>query len=150
MSWTDERVDTLKKLWLDGLSASQVAKQLGSVTRNAVIAKVHRLGIATRGAATAPRPRVRPMAEVMVRPPAAVLVKRGPSTETKAGPYEQRVIQAAVSAELRAVPERRVTTTIEPAPWAVLETLDAHACRWPIGTPSSEDFGFCGRKKARG
>jgi len=42
MSWTDERVEVLKKLWSDGLSASQIAKQLGGVTRNAVIGKVHR------------------------------------------------------------------------------------------------------------
>jgi hypothetical protein len=42
MGWTDERVELLKKLWQDGLSASQIAKQLGGVTRNAVIGKVHR------------------------------------------------------------------------------------------------------------
>ena len=58
MSWTDERVETLKKLWIDGLSASQIAKQLGSVTRNAVIGKVHRLGLA--GRATPSRPAKRP------------------------------------------------------------------------------------------
>jgi GcrA cell cycle regulator len=48
MSWTDERVETLKKLWTDGLSASQIAAQLGGVTRNAVIGKVHRLGVSGR------------------------------------------------------------------------------------------------------
>ncbi|MCB1463352.1 MAG: GcrA cell cycle regulator, partial [Nitratireductor sp.] len=42
MSWTDERVELLKKLWMEGLSASQIAAELGSVTRNAVIGKVHR------------------------------------------------------------------------------------------------------------
>lgn len=50
LSWTDERVTALKKLWLDGLSASQIAKQLGGVTRNAVIGKVHRLGLSGRAA----------------------------------------------------------------------------------------------------
>jgi GcrA cell cycle regulator len=44
-SWTDERVALLKKLWADGLSASQITAELGSVTRNAVLGKVHRLGI---------------------------------------------------------------------------------------------------------
>ena len=43
MSWTDERVETLKKMWGEGQSASQIAKELGGVTRNAVIGKVHRL-----------------------------------------------------------------------------------------------------------
>ena len=54
MGWTEERVDILKKLWLDGLSASQIAKQLGGVTRNAVIGKVHRLGLSGRAAPSQP------------------------------------------------------------------------------------------------
>jgi GcrA cell cycle regulator len=48
MSWTDERVETLKKMWTEGQSASQIAKELGGVTRNAVIGKVHRLGLSNR------------------------------------------------------------------------------------------------------
>lgn len=55
MSWTDERVELLKKMWGEGQSASQIAKELGGVTRNAVIGKVHRLGLSNRaGAAPAP------------------------------------------------------------------------------------------------
>src|SRR5277367_657825 len=54
MGWTDERVESLKRLWLDGLSASQIAKQLGGVTRNAVIGKVHRLGLSGRAAPSQP------------------------------------------------------------------------------------------------
>ena len=48
MAWTEERVEQLKKLWTEGLSASQIAKRLGDVTRNAVIGKVHRLGLEPR------------------------------------------------------------------------------------------------------
>ena len=48
MGWTDERVALLTKLWADGLSASQIAAELGGITRNAVIGKVHRLGLAGR------------------------------------------------------------------------------------------------------
>src|SRR5438128_9934504 len=55
MGWTDERVELLKKLWQDGLSASQIAKQLGGVTRNAVIGKVHRLGLSGRAAPSKPQ-----------------------------------------------------------------------------------------------
>ena len=44
MAWTEERVEMLKQLWTDGLSASQIARKMGGVTRNAVIGKVHRLG----------------------------------------------------------------------------------------------------------
>src|ERR1700724_1516215 len=60
MSWTDERVEMLKKLWADGLSASQIAAELGGITRNAVIGKVHRLGLSGRAKAPSsagPRPR---------------------------------------------------------------------------------------------
>lgn len=52
MTWTDERVETLKRMWIEGQSASQIAKELGGVTRNAVIGKVHRLGLSNRGPGT--------------------------------------------------------------------------------------------------
>ncbi len=49
MAWTDARIDVLRKLWTEGLSASQIAKELGeNVTRNAVIGKAHRLGLEKR------------------------------------------------------------------------------------------------------
>jgi GcrA cell cycle regulator len=56
MSWTDERVELLKKMWSEGQSASQIAKELGGVTRNAVIGKVHRLGLSNRAGAPGPAP----------------------------------------------------------------------------------------------
>src|SRR5438093_11402564 len=74
MTWTDERVEMLKKLWADGLSASQIAGELGGITRNAVIGKVHRLGLSGRAkspSSAAPRPRkARPAAHMlrMTRP----------------------------------------------------------------------------------
>src|ERR1700687_3104374 len=60
MTWTEERVESLKKLWGEGLSASQIAAELGGITRNAVIGKVHRLGLSGSDKSTssgAPRPR---------------------------------------------------------------------------------------------
>ena len=57
LQWTDDRVELLKKLWNDGLSASQIANELGQVTRNAVIGKVHRLGLSGRAKAPAPASR---------------------------------------------------------------------------------------------
>src|SRR5262245_42598489 len=65
MGWNDERVDLLKKLWSDGLSASQIAGRLGGVTRNAVIGKVHRLGLSGRATTSrmkSHRPRARSQA----------------------------------------------------------------------------------------
>ena len=48
MSWTDERIDQLKAMWEKGLTASQIAEELGGVSRNAVIGKAHRLGLQSR------------------------------------------------------------------------------------------------------
>jgi GcrA cell cycle regulator len=56
MSWNDERVELLKKMWSEGQSASQIAKELGNVTRNAVIGKVHRLGLSNRAGAAPVKP----------------------------------------------------------------------------------------------
>lgn len=68
MSWTDERVETLKKMWAEGQSASQIAKELGGVTRNAVIGKVHRLGLSNRVAAGEEAAEAAPLAAAAAPP----------------------------------------------------------------------------------
>ena len=77
VGWTDERVELLKKLWQDGLSASQIAKQLGGVTRNAVIGKVHRLGLSGRATPSKPQRTTfkapRPARAAFSLPPASIL-----------------------------------------------------------------------------
>ena len=75
MSWTDERVETLKKMWAEGQSASQIAKELGGVTRNAVIGKVHRLGLSNRVGPGTGREEG-DEAEVAAPPPAAAATPR--------------------------------------------------------------------------
>jgi GcrA cell cycle regulator len=104
MSWTDERVELLKKMWSEGQSASQIAKELGGVTRNAVIGKVHRLGLSNRaGAAPAaaapakpeakakPAPVVeKPSAEPKVVKPAAAAPKPAPKPVAEAAPVAER------------------------------------------------------------
>lgn len=89
MSWTDERVELLKKLWMEGHSASQIAKELGSVTRNAVIGKVHRLGLSSRiaGADGADAPvAADPAPVVKAQTPAPQPVAEEPVTATPAPP----------------------------------------------------------------
>lgn len=91
MSWTDERVETLKRMWGEGLSASQIAKELGGVTRNAVIGKVHRLGLSNRDAeepVAEPTPAVAPAAETRPEPkpepkPEPVKPKAAPKPDPK-------------------------------------------------------------------
>lgn len=71
MSWTDDRVEILKKMWGEGQSASQIAKELGGVTRNAVIGKVHRLGLSNRaggGSAKTAAPKAKPEAKAKPQP----------------------------------------------------------------------------------
>ncbi|HKL69793.1 GcrA family cell cycle regulator [Salibaculum sp.] len=89
MSWTDERVETLKKMWGEGQSASQIAKELGGVTRNAVIGKVHRLGLSNRAgsggaaAATAAAPAPEAPAKPAPAPKPATKPKARPEPEAE-------------------------------------------------------------------
>jgi len=129
MGWTDERVETLKKLWLDGLSASQIAKQLGGVTRNAVIGKVHRLGLSGRAAPS------QPARQVFKAPRPARPVQTAPVVQ-------RRVVTEAVTVLPMPTPVHRIE---EPGSATVL-TLGAHMCKWPIGDPSTDGFTFCGRR----
>jgi GcrA cell cycle regulator len=139
MGWTYDRIETMKKLWQDGLSASQIAKQLGGVTRNAVISKVHRLGLSGRAAPSKP---ARPVFKAP-RPQRAVAAPAAPRRIAKA--YEPVVRQQAADTSL--IPVRYV----DEAPGsATIITLDAHMCKWPIGDPSSEGFTFCGRRQSDG
>lgn len=132
--WTDERVELLKKLWAEGLSASQVAKQLGGVTRNAVIGKVHRLGLS--GRATPSRPaRAR-------TPGPRTLVRGRPDPLTGEARNEERIARERSEAHEPAAQEERM---LEPSQRATVLTLTEHTCKWPIGDPGRPGFHFCGR-----
>ncbi|NBX08730.1 MAG: GcrA cell cycle regulator, partial [Marivivens sp.] len=84
MSWTDERVELLKKMWGEGQSASQIAKELGGVTRNAVIGKVHRLGLSNRTTGAAPAAPAKPAKEA--KPAAPKVAKAEPKPAAAAAP----------------------------------------------------------------
>lgn len=114
MSWTDERVETLKKMWGEGQSASQIAKELGGVTRNAVIGKVHRLGLSNRAATPAPAPTEKPAAAPAKEKKAAAKPAAKPAKAAKPAPkpapeQQPEAPQAAPEAaeEMRTLPARR-------------------------------------------
>jgi len=137
MAWTEERVETLKKLWADGLSASQIAKQLGGVTRNAVIGKVHRLGLSGRAAPSRPahRPAPKPAPRPRQKPAAPASAKAKPATPP--------------------TPVRDAPAPVEPArlasgEYATVLTLKDSMCKWPIGDPADTTFRFCGRRSGPG
>ena len=131
MSWTDERVELLKKLWADGLSASQIAGELGGITRNAVIGKVHRLGLSGRAkspSSTAPRPRKARSSSHMMR------VSRSSMRGNTALAYDYDMEPEPELIEKIIPVEQRRT---------LLELTEA-TCRWPVGDPGSVEFFFCG------
>ena len=130
MAWDDERVELLKKLWAEGLSASQIASKMGGVTRNAVIGKVHRLGLS--GRATPAKP------------------KRGTSSETTTTfPVEKPSI---TKTSLPSAPEPEFTAPIilDTGDLTTVATLQRNMCKWPVGDPATDDFHFCGQSTAPG
>lgn len=146
MSWTDERVELLKKLWGEGLSASQIASRLGSVTRNAVIGKVHRLGLSGR-ATTSRMKTVRPRSR-LAAPKRAVT-----APQAAAKPRFAAVGNPAVRAlyPLDAEPLPSVEELVIPvAERKTIQTLTESSCRWPIGDPQTAEFHFCGKHKVSG
>ena len=129
MSWTDERVALLTKLWADGLSASQIAAELGGVTRNAVIGKVHRLGLSGRAkspSSASPRPRKARSSGHMLR------VSRPSVRGNTALAYDY---DAEPEPELIEIPLEQRKTLLQ---------LTEKTCHWPVGDPNSGNFFFCG------
>ena len=148
--WTDDRVTLLKKLWTDGLSASQIAKQLGGVTRNAVIGKVHRLGLA--GRATPSRP-IKRIATPLVRVrPVLVVSQLAPEaaptaplvTPTHNVSFESAATLDASAALAPAKAAKPKTRPIRDGEIIGVLQLGPNMCKWPIGDPGDADFGFCG------
>ena len=141
ISWTEERVAFLTRLWSDGLSASQIAAQIGGVTRNAVIGKVHRLGLAGRGkpnGAAAPRQRKveRTQAPAAVQQPAL----------PNGGGFAPKMAEAP-----RIVPELLDEDGGLPISERVtLMELRESMCRWPLGDPTTPEFRFCGGRSIAG
>ena len=174
MSWTDERVEILKTMWGEGKSASQIAKELGGVTRNAVIGKVHRLGLSNRnggggtsGATAAPAaakpaaappkekpvaaeapPKADPAPEPAKRPEPRTMSASPPPTPV---PFRKVIVPAG-----QPLPPQPSTNEISPEALAKVNEVEKHAkkihlmdltertCKWPIGDPATEDFWFCG------
>lgn len=141
MTWTEQKIQMLKDMWGHGYSASEIAKRLGGLTRNAVIGKAHRLKLSSRpspikhneeGMISASDPslaNVLPSMKstrkrVMLRPLPVVPV---PST-----------VKASVRESFPVIEKTKRTEGI-----AVTKAGERH-CRWPVGDPRSPDFRFCG------
>jgi GcrA cell cycle regulator len=140
-TWTDERVELLKKLWSDGLSASQIAAEIGNVTRNAVIGKVHRLGLSGRGKAKAASPQRGRKASRAPSAPTPLPQQSAPSPVAIA-PSPLTIEAAAVS---------RLDDVVVPMSERVtIMDLRESMCRWPMGDPTKPEFRFCGARSVTG
>ena len=139
LTWSDDRVEQLKKLWEAGLSASQIAAELGNVTRNAVIGKVHRLGLSGRAkspSSAAPRQRKARPAQHMMR------VSR---------PMSRGNTALAHAFEVELEPDPIAYDNVVPMSQRLsLLELNEATCHWPVGDPASPDFFFCGGKALAG
>jgi GcrA cell cycle regulator len=138
-TWDEKRVELLKKLWADGLSASQIAAEFGGITRNAVIGKVHRLGLSGRAkspSSSAPRPRKPRTASPFMRQPRPAT--RG-NTALAPRPF----------LDLEPEPEPELLDNVIPIGQrcSILQLTEA-TCHWPVGDPGTPEFFFCGGKAA--
>ncbi len=168
MSWTDERVEQLRKLWLDGKSASQIAAELShGITRNAVIGKVHRLGLSGRvKSPTQAAPRPRPAKPQSTSHSSG----SGSGASHGTGGASPGMIQRSQTAPRQSMPMSRGATALAYAPRADLEPvlrpteevvipmservtimeLKESMCRWPLGDPATPEFRYCGTKSPIG
>lgn len=142
--WDEERLEAAKRLWIDGKSASEIAALLmrqfdGEVSRNAVIGKLSREGAPLRspeGMAVASRMNGRRAAARKPHAPkearalkhAAITVFTDPAKRTS--PWKE--------------PQRNDTARV------TFDGLKRRHCRWPVGDPKKEGFGFCGDVIATG
>ena len=174
MSWTEERIDRLKKMWQDGATASQIADELGGVSRNAVIGKAHRLGLEARPspvkpgeekekpAAAAPAPKPAPVERPAPKPAAAPTEQAAPAQPAARAPragsdnIQYRSIGPGgfvrqgpgdQQAPIPPAPPRRLVPA-KPSPEVADNTslldLNDRICKWPMGHPGEPDFHFCG------
>ncbi|MCB1557068.1 MAG: gcrA cell cycle regulator family protein [Alphaproteobacteria bacterium] len=121
MSWTDERVALLEKLWGEGRTAAEIAKELGDVTRNAVIGKAHRLKLSNR---------VSPIQQ-----------------NSKKAAVKLPVEKAKVAGMIRPAVKTPLSSGTE---GVTMAELTPRMCRWPMGDPKNPDFRFCGCTAAPG
>jgi len=158
MSWTDERIALLKKMWKDGKSAAEIAKTLGKgVTRNAVIGKAHRMGLSGR-----PSPIKKPTATAKKEPakkeaPARKEILARKEVKPGAAPLKKSVATPVVSGvknnpllkEMAAQQQQQPKTPVKEIPplngGTALIDLSERMCKWPYGDPQEDDFTFCGR-----
>ena len=163
MSWTDERVEILKKLWGEGQSASQIAKELGGVTRNAVIGKVHRLGLSNRATSSSSSKsdsKTKASVKSISSTKRGAIKSNAPKVTSENSPSEPRSNVTSLRRQIipagQPLPPQPSANEISPEALARVNEIEKKAkkislleltertCKWPVGDPATEDFWFCG------
>ena len=121
MSWTEEKVDKLEKLWGKGKTASQIAEIIGGISRNAVIGKAHRLNLSAKTKA------------------------RSSSNNQSFNKLNHNQNISQRSGRRSKFKSLLIEKDFEPENPKQLEELDKNSCKWPIGHPDESSFYFCGR-----
>lgn len=135
MSWTDDRVALLKKLWGEGKTAAEIASELGGVTRNAVIGKAHRMKLSNRVSPIQQNKKIKKAAEAASAAP------------TKAPAAANTSVPPAPAAEKPVVKrgrKKQEAPVVNKGKRLDLIELSGSMCRWPMGDPRDDNFGFCG------
>jgi GcrA cell cycle regulator len=138
MMWTEEAIEALRRLALEGRSASVIAQALGAASRSAVIGKAYRIGVQLNGDGRASARGEKPAGE---RSSAAILT-RDPRVVPGSRPRDGKEGKATRSLLEREVGEMRRVK---------FEEIREFACRWPLGEPGSgEELAYCGLESAKG
>ena len=155
MSWTDERVEILTKMWAEGNSASQIAKELGGVTRNAVIGKVHRLGLSNRATTSSPS-KSDAKAKSASKSNSRAKQKSRKIEITEPKPDNVTSLRRQIIPAGQPLPPQPSAHEISPEALARVSEIEKKAkklslleltektCKWPVGDPATEEFWFCG------
>ena len=151
MSWTDERVEILTKMWGEGNSASQIAKELGGVTRNAVIGKVHRLGLSNRATtSTVGKSDSKAKSAPKSSSKAKQKSRKIENTETK--PDNVTSLRRQIIPAGQPLPPQPSANEISPEALARVSEIEKKAkklslleltektCKWPVGDPATEEL----------
>lgn len=146
MAWNESSVELLKKLWEEGLSASQIAECLNGVTPAAVIGKVHRLGLSGRTPGRRERPHKPQQPKTNKVRGSTVPRNTTRARFTNVGNPALRTLYE--SAEPYVETQEELAIPIKERKH--VGTLETCSCRWPIGDPQKPGFHFCGKQKVDG
>ena len=125
MSWNEEKVEKLKKLWGKGSTASQIAEIIGGISRNAVIGKAHRLNLSSK------------------------IKTRNTSSSQNFNNSSEESSSKERSGRKSKFQSLIIEKDFEPENPKKLEELDESSCKWPVGHPEEQSFYFCGRSSLK-